>query len=1649
MRAEVTVRNDHASTGIQSRVRFLMDRNQSTIGPFEVDKGFSSSQEIPSGDTRKFSFPITLAGSGNQFYTLEVESRINGKYTRTDSWRWTPTFEAVGSLSSFSGVVIDAETSTPLVGAVVTWGNLQAVSDSGGRYEFSGFPCESRTLTVTLTGYQNLSELYEPVCGSSSTKDVSLERTGQVAPSHLVAIRIASGVRLSWVHTATGESGFEIKRNRISNGSSRTFRVSPNQTTYDDSSALSGADYCYQVRSIGEPAASQYSNEACTSTDVLDAGFAVSDFHPVTGKVVEFTARRPILGSWEYVWRTSDEQTDLTRTAKFSFSNPGIHSVILVVSAGGETKASSVTLNVQASNQGAGDPGTSFSLDPVNLATGNYIYEHVDLRLQGIGLPFEFKRFYNSKFSELSGFPLGYGWTHSYNILLRDLTTNVLVVFGDGRTESYALDNSGYRPEPGVYSRLVKQPDGSWRLTSKGLIDLNFSPVGRLLTVTDRNRNTLSLTYANEVLEAIRDTVGREITFASNPAGRLETLRDPLGRLVRFEYDEYTNLVAVVNTRGHTNWYQYDEEHRLTNGIAPNGVTYVANVYDPDLGIVLAQHDALTNWTWFHYDFENRITWQTNALGDISQYSFDHRLLTTNVVDERGYTNSYAYDEHRNRILVRDPRGHETHARYDDWGNLTNRTDALGGVTEFVFNTRNDPIAQRDALGYWTEFDYDDRGNLVATTNALGHVVRIIPGSNGLPLLITDARGFTTTNVYDAQGLLVGIINPLGYTNQVAYDAAGRRTNVVDALGRMTVFELDAADNVVQVVDSLGYSTTNTFDENGNQFFTRNPRGAVSRNFFDFKDRLDIVENALGHRWTNLYNALDRRIGVIDARGYLTRFEHDSVGNLTNVINPLLQAVYYEYDPSGNQTKVTDAEGHTTVRNYDALNRPFEVINALGNVSRTGYDALGRIVAITNANNHITLLNRDALGRLTNVVDAAGGNIHYDYDKNGNRVLVINPNGHSWTYSYDALNRLQAEFDALGHETRFAYDAAGNLTNKLTANGITISYAYNARNELTNIAYSTGGIVAFALDAGGLRTNMVDRLGVTSWKHDDLGRLESVTDAFGQTVETKYDQVGNRILLRYPGGREVGYAWNEAGRLSAFTNWLGSVTVHSYDRRGLLTNILHPNAIKVITSYDPLGRVAWHTNMGPAGPIGGYSLTYDSVGNLTNQLHVEPLVPLIHSQTNTYSYDSDNRLTSANGQVVVHDRNGNLTHMGSDTLIWDAENRLTSFNWNGVKGNAEYDGLGVRFSLRENEVVRRFLVDRTARLPEIVAETDINGVVRAYYVYGSGLSQRISSSGVVQVYLYDPQGSTVAITDSSGAITDAYSYLPFGEEGDYEGTTVQPFQYLGRYGIFKENSGLYFARARYWFPELGRFASEDPLLGDDGDAQSQNRYTYALNNPSRFVDLTGYKALSGDSAFYPSPLSSSFGVAHTTPLTYQGGGGAGTLPLHVMLTACGFEQSAIGAVCGVADGTLYLIEGQYIDAILSYISVIPVIGGVADYSKATRVAAKTAETFTVDAVTKATRVPDFIASADGNIFPVPRGATGPFSTRASGMQFIGGSGGPGLDPRVTGVRFMDPNATQAARAIYMNDVGQSVNPLNGRVVPKGDSSAHFYFNQNP
>jgi RHS repeat-associated protein len=131
------------------------------------------------------------------------------------------------------------------------------------------------------------------------------------------------------------------------------------------------------------------------------------------------------------------------------------------------------------------------------------------------------------------------------------------------------------------------------------------------------------------------------------------------------------------------------------------------------------------------------------------------------------------------------------------------------------------------------------------------------------------------------------------------------------------------------------------------------------------------------------------------------------------------------------------------------------------------------------------------------------------------------------------------------------------------------------------------------------------------------------------------------------------------------------------------------------------------------------------------------------------------------------------------------------------------------------------------------------GAIKANYIYGIGLISRIDSAGQILYYHFNAEHNTIALSNSSGTVTDTFTYEPFGVMLDHRGTTQQPYTFMGQYGIEQETPGLYYMRARYYDAANHRFLIKDPYPATLADPQTLNKYAYGLNNPLSNIDPTG------------------------------------------------------------------------------------------------------------------------------------------------------------------------------------------------------------------
>jgi RHS repeat-associated protein len=148
---------------------------------------------------------------------------------------------------------------------------------------------------------------------------------------------------------------------------------------------------------------------------------------------------------------------------------------------------------------------------------------------------------------------------------------------------------------------------------------------------------------------------------------------------------------------------------------------------------------------------------------------------------------------------------------------------------------------------------------------------------------------------------------------------------------------------------------------------------------------------------------------------------------------------------------------------------------------------------------------------------------------------------------------------------------------------------------------------------------------------------------------------------------------------------------------------------------------------------------------------------------------------------------------------------------------------------------------------DILRETSSAGPVLTY-LHGPGIDEPFASedAGGVRTDLHpDGLGSIVKTTNASGAAGSTFKYNAFGV---IETGTPSPYAYTGR--EWDSEAGLYYYRARYYDPKIGRFISEDP---------SQiwswpNLYAYVENNPVNYTDPLGLLKVKGGVALPTGPL---------------------------------------------------------------------------------------------------------------------------------------------------------------------------------------------------
>ncbi len=1070
------------------------------------------------------------------------------------------------------------------------------------------------------------------------------------------------------------------------------------------------------------------------------------------------------------------------------------------------------------------------------------------------------------------------------DVALNDIDNDRVAIFFGSQ------NNTGAFVSPiGDYTRLVQNANGTYsRIYNDGTV-VTFNGNGFQTTIADANGNTTNYSYNGQgQLTSIVDPTGATTTMTYSGAF-VASVTDGAGRTTSFQHDGSGNLTQVTDPAGNVTQYLYDANHQLITTIAPTGgatsntFTSTGQVnkqtYPDGASVSLDVSNALglnalgvslggpTNAAFVPVG--SRDTLMQDANGNLMETMVNEWGAVVTVTDALGRVSNF-YRDGANRVVESDtPAGVSTgpvgatpggltqngssdllidEYTWDGNGNLLSLHEANGHpqdpvsgspldrITTYVYEpVYNKVIQKTDADGYVTKYSYDANGNMLAKTDALGGVLAYTYNSQGLPLTKTDQNGNVTSYAYDTNGNLARTTDALGTFFDRYYDASGNAILTIDATGtsvqRTRATKYDSDNRVIATVSATGQTTSTAYDGNGNvaQF--------------------------------------------TDAAGNVTTSVYDSLNRLVSVTTPDAGTGSYTYDSNNNRLTATDASGAVSSYVYDAANRVIATTDGIGATRTLTYDLRDDAITVTDARGNTNAFTYDALKRISGRTPpgASSPQFIYLWDRRDNLQGSATPtNGFRLDYGsayYDGLSRVIAYQDRA-----YSYDAAGNLlsasSNIAPFSGYHSNFTYDALNRRVSEqdigdyhAIDQFYSLAFAYDPLSRRASVTDNYNATtSYAYDGEDRLLTLTTPWGQPITQSYDPAGRPLRLAYPNGLDADLSFETAtGRLASITHRAGSLAApvaqfnHTYDIRGDLATLTELNSGTKSFAYDAIERL----------------------GAVTQTL------PLPATQIEAYAYDTEgNRVASHISLAYVTDGANHVLDDGTNTYTWTPDGGMASrtpnadaaagvtfqYSWQGTLNQLRLEAVGGAYpiSFMYDGLLRnigRNFADPTRGLvvehhdgPDIALELRNyfagSGSQWVRYVHGPGVDQPLAleiypqgapptpGTGAQYYFHADGEGSIRLLTDANAQIANQYSYDSYGQRLTVVESVPQPYGWKGR--DFIPGPNIYYNRARFYDPVLGRFTTEDPIGYAAGD---WNRYSFAWNNPHNWNDPSGTAAV--------------------------------------------------------------------------------------------------------------------------------------------------------------------------------------------------------------
>ena len=1068
------------------------------------------------------------------------------------------------------------------------------------------------------------------------------------------------------------------------------------------------------------------------------------------------------------------------------------------------------------------------ALDPVNMATGNYMYRKNFLETPGV-VPLVLEITYNSVDNFRRRFASA-GWTHNYRNELTIYESKIVVNIDSGRQETYILKGDVYVSDDGFTSRKIERLEGEkyrYKYTNEKQEQYFFDDIGRCIKKLTGEGRAIQFKYdelqlkklstefgtgyvfdyeesddGNSYVTKVSDFSGRSIELKYEDiddkfsrTGKMHVLseiHDEMGSVYSFKYNDLCKMYTVINARNTVNLInEYDGSGRVTRQIFPDGGEITVQYYD--IG---------------------RKAIATHQNGSQTVYEHDEKFRSTVSRYTSGYE-EFTYNDTNDRTSHRDKNGNITSYEYDDKGNVIVEKTPVGDVIKTVYS-KSDRLVSVEVNGVVVaQNEYDNDDNLVSSSDALGRAIGYEYNEYKLPVKIINPDGTSLSLSYDDRGNIDEIIDELGNTNKYSYDDLNRVTSTVDANGNLEKFAYNARNELTESINPLGDTRTLEYNESGKLAHVIDYDGNEEFTEYNELNKVSAYVDKDGSRTEYYYNEMWQIDQIKDPTGANILCLYDAEGNLTNVVDASYSTIRYSYDSCGNITKVRDQEGYVTKYTYDKMNRMTSAVMADGSTEYYEYDAFGNETKFTDALGSEWINEYDLAGQKIKSINPTGVDTVYTYDLRGN-LIEERSAGKSIRYSYDAAGRLTEIIDAAGVATSFSYDNNGNLlsrkvgdveksfeydsmnrvTKEFIAGALTASYTYDAAGNISSVTDGLGNQTKYIRTKGGDIAAVVDPLGnVTRYRYDKAHRLMNIVQGVGTEAEDinlellEDAEEVQKLNKKHSSIRITSYARDILGRVTSVTDALGNVESYEYDRKG---------HIKAKTDMDGNRTKITRTHLGDISRI-----TYGDGEDIE------------------YSYNALGQLKAIKDSLGLTKIDRDI--LGRERSITDHKGRSISY---------EYDDAGNRTGIRyaNGKNVRYIYDDRglLTGIETVVSKMEpasvkaTTTVSLSYDSYGRIVSKTVGPAETA--YTYDKCGHLASLVNKkSGIVLDSYEY-----SYDQAGNLVASCQ--KREGM-PEATGSY----EYGYDEIGRL---NRVVKDGNPLRS---YTYDAFGNRTILDEAGAK----------------------------------------------------------------------------------------------------------------------------------------------------------------------------------------------------------------